>query len=86
MLSADGIGTMAIMRRTGQSKPMAWRWQARFATEGVAGPLRDKTRPPGTKPLAAAVVRRVVSKLPAVKEWLAQQLRFYPHFTPTSSS
>jgi hypothetical protein len=24
-----------------------WRWQERFATEGVVGLLRDKTRPPG---------------------------------------
>jgi hypothetical protein len=30
LLSADGVGTMEIMRRTGQSKPTVWRWQARF--------------------------------------------------------
>ena len=35
LLSADGVGTMQIMRRTGQSKPTVWRWQERFAIEGV---------------------------------------------------
>jgi transposase len=61
-LSADGVGTMEIMRRTGQSKPTVWRWQERFATEGVDGLLRDKTRPPGKAPLAASVIQQVVTK------------------------
>ena len=52
LLSGDGVGTMEIMRYTGQSKPTVWRWQARFAAEGVDGLLRDKTRPPGKAPLA----------------------------------
>lgn len=62
LLSADGIGTLAIMRRTGQSKPTVWRWQQRFMEEGVAGLLRDKTRPPGRKPLSASVVQQVLTK------------------------
>jgi transposase len=62
LLSGEGAGTMEITRRTGQSKPTVWRWQARFAAEGVAGLLRDKTRPPGRKPLAASVVQQVVTK------------------------
>ena len=43
--TADGLGTGEIMRRTGKSKPCVWRWQERFMREGVAGLLRDKTRP-----------------------------------------
>jgi transposase len=63
VLRGEGIGTIEIIRRTGQSKPTVWRWQARFAAEGVAGLLCDKTRPPGRKPLAAAsVVQQVVTK------------------------
>ena len=46
LLSADGLGTVAIMRRTGKSKTCVWRWQERFAEEGCEGLLRDKTRPP----------------------------------------
>lgn len=34
LLSADGIGTNAIMAATGPSKTCVWRWQERFMTEG----------------------------------------------------
>src|ERR1700738_1762824 len=37
LLSADGVGTMAIQRQTGKGKPTIWRWQARFMAPGVAG-------------------------------------------------
>ena len=58
--TAEGLGTNAITRRAGVSKPCVWRWQERFAAEGVDGLLRDKTRPPGTPPLREATVERVV--------------------------
>ena len=45
LLSADGLGTMAIQRQTGKGKPTIWRWQARFMTAGVDGLLHDATRP-----------------------------------------
>jgi len=45
LATAEGLGTMAVMRRTGKSKPCVWRWQERFVAEGVGGLLRDKTRP-----------------------------------------
>jgi transposase len=48
LLSADGLGTTAIMAATGKSKTCVWRWQERFMSEGVDGLLREKTRPPGT--------------------------------------
>ena len=35
LLSADGVGTHEIMRRTGKSKTCVWRWQERFMEEGV---------------------------------------------------
>src|SRR5215204_1229814 len=60
LATAEGCGTAEIMRRAGVSKPCVWRWQARFMAEGVAGLLRDKTRPPGTPPLPEATVERVV--------------------------
>jgi transposase len=60
LLSADGMGTNAIMRETGKSKTCVWRWQERFAEQGTDGLLRDKTRPPGIPPLAAEVAERVV--------------------------
>ncbi len=60
LAAADGHGTTAIGRRTGLSRPSVRRWRERFAQEGVAGLLRDKTRKPGTPPLPAAIVERVV--------------------------
>jgi predicted DNA-binding transcriptional regulator AlpA len=29
------LRTAEIMRRSGKSKPVVWRWQARFMAEGV---------------------------------------------------
>ena len=60
LAAAQGLGTNAIVRRTGKSKPCVRRWQERFMREGVDGLLRDKTRPPGTPPLPRAIVERVV--------------------------
>jgi transposase len=62
LATADGAGTNAIMKRTGKSKPCVWRWQERYIDDGVEGLLRDKTRPPGTKPLSEAVKRKVLAK------------------------
>lgn len=61
LLTDDGLGTVAVMRETGKSKTCVWRWQERFAQEGVDGLLRDKTRPPGIPPLDQAVVDRVLA-------------------------
>ena len=61
LLTADGCGTAEIMRRTGLSKTAVWRWQERFMAEGVAGLLRDKTRPSRIARLADEVGARVVS-------------------------
>ena len=46
LATAEGCGTAEIMRRSGKSKPVVWRWQARFMAEGVEGLTRDKTRTP----------------------------------------
>ena len=61
LLSADGLGTNEIMRRTHKSKTCVWRWQERFMQEGVAGLLRDKTRPSRIAPLGPEVAERVVT-------------------------
>src|ERR1700761_1382719 len=60
LLSADGIGTNEIMRRTGKSKTCVWRWQERFMQAGCDGLLHDKTRPSRIPPLGSDLVERVV--------------------------
>lgn len=61
LLSAEGVGTNEIMRRTGTSKTCVWRWQQRLMEEGVNGPLRrqdaaladSRARPGGGRALVA---------------------------------
>jgi transposase len=60
LLSADGVGTNEIMRRTGKSKTCVWRWQERFMQAGCDGLLHDKTRPSRIPPLGSDLVERVV--------------------------
>jgi transposase len=60
LLTADGLGTAEIMRRTGKSKSVVWRWQERFMAEGVDGLLRDRTRPSRKPLLDGAVIARVI--------------------------
>src|ERR1700724_2071096 len=60
LLSAAGVGTMAIQQQTGKGKPTIWRWQARFMAEGVDGLLHDATRPAGKPALPPAMIERVV--------------------------
>jgi transposase len=61
LLSADRLPVLAVARQTGASRPAVWRWQRRFAEEGVDGLLRDKTRKPGKPRLPAATVARILA-------------------------
>ena len=60
LLSADRLPVLEIAKRSGVSRPTVWRWQQRFAEEGLDGLLRDKTRPPGLTPVPQAKVQAVV--------------------------
>ena len=50
LLSAERLNVQDVARQAGVSRPAVWRWQQRFAEEGVEGLLRDRTRPPGIPP------------------------------------
>jgi hypothetical protein len=60
LAAAEGLGTAAIGRRAGLSRPSVRRWRERFTQDGVAGLLRDKSRKPGKAPLPTSTVDRVV--------------------------
>lgn len=62
LATADGYGTNEIMRRAKTSKPTVWRWQTRYLDEGVAGLLRDKTRPSRVPPLPRETRLTVIAK------------------------
>jgi transposase len=61
LATADGLGTNEVMRLTAKSKTCVWRWQERFAEEGVEGLLRDKTRPSRVAPFGPEVGERIVA-------------------------
>jgi hypothetical protein len=61
LLSANRLPVLVVARQTEVSRPAVWRWQQRFAEQGVDGLLRDKTRKPGKKPLPAATVAQILA-------------------------
>ena len=61
LLTADGLGTMAIAAAADAPKPTVWRWQRRYMEEGVEGLLRDKTRKSGNPPTSEKKVRELLT-------------------------
>ncbi|CAA9294055.1 MAG: Mobile element protein [uncultured Chloroflexia bacterium] len=61
LLSAERLPVLEVVRRAGVSRPAVWRWQVRYAEQGVDGLLRDKARKPGRARLPAATVARVLA-------------------------
>jgi transposase len=59
--SDERLSVLEVARRAGVSRPAVWRWQQRYAEEGIKGLLRDKTRPPGKPPLPARTLAKVLS-------------------------
>jgi hypothetical protein len=51
LLSAKRRSVLQVVVRAGVSRPAVWRGQRRYAEAGVEGLLRDKTRPPGKRPV-----------------------------------
>jgi hypothetical protein len=58
--SSSPLRRLRYRRNYARTKPVVWRWQARFMAEGVEGLTRDKTRTPGKRPLSTDTVQRVV--------------------------
>ncbi len=61
LLSSSRLTVMDIAERSGASRPSVWRWQRRFAEEGVDGLLRDKTRQPGRAPLSPRMIAKILA-------------------------
>jgi transposase len=61
LLSAERLPVLEVARRAEVSRPAVWRWQRRYAEDGVEALLRDKTRPPGKTPTPLSVVANVVA-------------------------
>ena len=61
LLTAEGLGTNAIIRETGKAKTSVWRWQECFAAEGCDGIPRDKTRRSRIPKLEPSIAERIVA-------------------------
>jgi transposase len=61
LFSAERLAVLEVARRAGASRPAVWRWQQRYAEQGVDGLLRDKTRKPGKTPLGKEIEQRIVT-------------------------
>ena len=59
--SDERLSVLEVAKRAGVSRPAVWRWQQRYAEEGIEGLLRDTTRPPGKAPLPARTLAKVLS-------------------------
>ncbi len=66
LMTAQGHGVTAIMRAVGVSKTRVRRWQDYFVEAGVEGLIQGRSKPPGKKPIGAAIKLEVVAK--TVKE------------------
>jgi transposase len=62
VMSADGLATGQIMQELGTSTPTITRWRARYEAAGVAGLLRDRTRPGRKKRINESRVREVIER------------------------
>ena len=88
LLTADRVGTAAIMRRTGLGKPSVWRWQERYIEAGIDGLLRDKTRPSRIPPLddakVANIVRRTLEEKPpgGASHWTVREMALASGVSP----
>ena len=74
LLTGEGLRAGEVAGRLGTSTLTVRRWRRRYAQAGVEGLLKDATRPPGRKPLTAAVIQRVLDmtlheKPPRATHW-----------------
>lgn len=60
LLAGEGCENKEIARRLGQDPGKVGRWRQRYAQLGLAGILKDKTRPGRIQPLSAAKRSRIV--------------------------
>src|SRR4030095_5488546 len=79
LLASDGLTAEAIAAAVGKSLLTVRRWRHRFMATGVAGRLREATRPSRVKPLPPEKVKEVVhmtlhAKPPNATHWSVRSM------------
>ena len=59
-LAADGMPNLQIAAQLNVSRPTVIAQRRRFQQMGLRGLVKDRTRPPGRRPLAAETVKKIV--------------------------
>ena len=62
MRSAERFPVQEVARRVGVGRPAVWRWQMRYAEQGVDGLLRDRMRESGRTTLPRATVAKALAR------------------------
>jgi transposase len=60
LLAAEGLENKEIAARLSQDKMKVGRWRQRYANAGLAGILKDKSRPGRIPPVASATRKRII--------------------------
>jgi transposase len=60
LLAADGLENKEIAERLAQDPGKVGRWRKRYAEQGLAGIIKDKTRPGRIAPISAAKRSRII--------------------------
>lgn len=89
LLAGEGMGAVAMAAEVGVSVLTVRRWRRRYRDKGVEGLLKDATRPPRKKPLAAETIEKVVRitlhhKPPASTHWSLRAMAKASGVSPSS--
>jgi transposase len=89
LLAAAGLRAGTIAAATGKSQLTVRRWRRRFLAKGVAGLLKDASRPPRRKPLTAEKIAEVVhmtlhTKPPNATHWSIRTMGVAAGLSPSS--
>ena len=89
LLAATGMAAGAIASAAGKSQLTVRRWRRRFLAKGVAGLLKDASRPPRRKPLTAEKIAEVVhltlhAKPPNATHWSVRSMGAAVRLSPSS--
>ena len=89
LLAAEGLKNQEIARQLGQDPGKVGRWRQRYAGLGLAGLLKDKTRPGRIAPLPRSKKSRILKltltgKPPAATHWSRESMAREVGVSPSS--
>src|SRR5450631_849262 len=89
LLAGNGMGARDVAAEVGTSVLTVRRWRRRYRDKGVAGLLKDATRPARKKPLSAQMINKVVNmtlheKPPKATHWSLRSMAKASGVSPSS--